>query len=219
MRTVPTRASCGLAFALASALGAASACDRAVEPFDPNERVEAPDLSRIFPKGAARAPADGPMAGAMRGAPPPGAPGPGGMAPGPMAAGGAPGPMAAGDARTGGGAAPAGDPIRGRIVLAPALAGRVPPGAVLFLVARTGEGGPPVAVKRIPDPSFPLDFELGPDDRMLEGVPFTGPFELVARVDADRNAATRNPGDLQGASPSRVPPGASDVELVIDTVL
>jgi hypothetical protein len=95
----------------------------------------------------------------------------------------------------------------------------VPPGAVLFLVARTGEGGPPVAVKRIPDPRFPLDFELGPDDRMLEGVPFTGPFELVARIDADRNAATRNPGDLQGASPSRVPPGAHDVELVIDTVL
>jgi cytochrome c-type biogenesis protein CcmH len=133
------------------------------------------------------------------------------MAPGPLAAGGA--------AARASGAAPAGDPIRGRIVLAPALSGRVPPGAVLFLVARTGEGGPPVAVKRIPDPRFPLDFELGPDDRMLEGVPFTGPFELVARVDADRNAATRNPGDLQGASPSRVPPGAHDVELVIDTVL
>jgi cytochrome c-type biogenesis protein CcmH len=115
--------------------------------------------------------------------------------------------------------AAAGDPIRGRIVLAPALAGRVPAGAVLFLVARTGEGGPPVAVKRIADPRFPLDFELGPADRMLEGVPFTGPFELIARVDADRNAATRNPGDLQGALPDRIPPGTDDVELVIDTVL
>jgi cytochrome c-type biogenesis protein CcmH len=112
-----------------------------------------------------------------------------------------------------------GDPIRGRIVLAPALAGRVPAGAVLFLVARTGEGGPPVAVKRIPDPHFPLDFELGPADRMLDGIPFTGPFELVARVDADRNAATRNPGDLQGASPTRIAAGTDGVELVIDTVL
>jgi hypothetical protein len=90
---------------------------------------------------------------------------------------------------------------------------------VLFLIARTSDAGPPVAVKRVPDPSFPLDFEIGPGDRMMEGIPFTGPFQLTARVDADRNAATRNPGDLQGASPARIPPGATDVELVIDTVL
>ena len=30
-------------------------CDRKVEPFDPNERVEQPDLSKIFPEGATRA--------------------------------------------------------------------------------------------------------------------------------------------------------------------
>jgi hypothetical protein len=54
---------------------------------------------------------------------------------------------------------------------------------------------------------------------MMEGVPFTGPFTLTARVDADQNAATRNPGDLQGQSRERVPPGASGVELVIDQVL
>jgi cytochrome c-type biogenesis protein CcmH len=202
--------------ALAAGLAAAG-CDRAVEPFDPNERVAAPDLSKIFPKGAERATGDGAVAGAMRGAPPPGAPGPGG-APPPMPIG-VPGAPPGAAPTAGRGAAEAGEPIRGRIVLAPALEGRVPAGAVLFLVARTGEGGPPVAVKRIPDPSFPLDFELGPGDRMLEGVPFTGPFELVARVDADRNAATRNPGDLQGASPARVAPGTEGVELVIDTVL
>jgi cytochrome c-type biogenesis protein CcmH len=203
MATVPARRSLGFAL-LAAALGGAPGCDRAVEPFDPDEKVESPDLSKIFPKGAERAPQDGPMASAMRGAPPPGAPAPGGG----MAGGGAAGAAEA-----------VGDPIRGRIVLAPALAGRVPAGAVLFLVARASEGGPPVAVKRVADPRFPLDFELGPGDRMLEGVPFTGPFELVVRVDADRNAATREPGDLQGASPSRVPAGSDDVELVIDTVL
>ena len=196
-----------LTLALLAAAALAGACDRAVEPFDPNEKVEAPDLSKIFPKGAERAPQDSSMANAMRGAPPPGAPG-GMPSGGPMGAGGAPR-----------GAAPTGDPIRGRVVLAPELAARVPPGAVLFLVARTSDTGPPVAVKRIVDPHFPVDFELGPDDRMLEGMPFTGPFDLIARVDADRNAATKNPGDLQGASPSRVPAGARDVELVIDTVL
>lgn len=178
------------------------ACDRGVEPFDPNERVAAPDLSKIFPPGAERAPKDEAMGAAVRGAPPPGAPG----APPSMAA--SPGEPAAGGA-----------PILGRIVLSGALEGRVPKGAVLFLIARTSDAGPPVAVKRVPDPVFPLAFEIGPGDRMLEGVPFSGPFQLTARVDADRNAATRNPGDLQGESRERVPPGARDVELVIDQVL
>jgi cytochrome c-type biogenesis protein CcmH len=181
-----------------AALGAA--CDRGVEPFDPNERVAAPDLSKIFPPGAERAPKD-PAMGA-RGAPPPGAPGATpGMAGAPAAAG------------------PGGAPIQGRIVLSGALEGRVPGGAVLFLIARTSDAGPPVAVKRVADPVFPLDFEIGPGDRMMEGIPFTGPFQLTARVDADKNAATRNPGDLQGESAERVPAGARGVELVIDQVL
>ena len=177
-------------------------CDRGVEPFDPNERVVAPDLSKIFPPGAERAPKDQAMASAARGAPPPGAPG---AAPG----------MAAAPA----GAESGGAPIRGRIVLSDTLAGRVPAGAVLFLIARISDAGPPVAVKRVPDPAFPLAFEIGPGDRMMQGVPFTGPFQLTARVDADGNAATRNPGDLQGQSRERVPPGARDVELVVDQVL
>ena len=184
------------AFALLVALG----CDRGVEPFDPNEKVASPDLSKIFPPGAERAPQDGPMGQAARGMPPPGAPGA-------AAAAGAAGSDAGGQ------------PIRGRVVVAAELAGRVPPGAVLFLVARSAETGPPVAVKRVVDPQFPFAFEIGPGDRMMEGVPFTGPFTLTARIDADQNAATRNPGDLQGQSRGKVAPGTSDVELVIDQVL
>ena len=56
------------------------------------------------------------------------------------------------------------DPHRART-----LAARVPSGAVLFLIARTGGGGPPTAVRRIADPSFPLEFSIGPEDRMLAG--------------------------------------------------
>ncbi len=182
--------------AFVALLLAGTACDRAVEPFDPNEKVEAPDLSKIFPAGAERAPEDAPM----------GAPAGGGGPPG-MAARGA----AAASAE--------GGPIRGRVALAAELAARVPRGAVLFLIARTSDAGPPVAVKRIPEPEFPLSFEIGPDDRMMEGVPFVGPFQLSARVDADGNAASRNPGDLQGETRERVAPGARGVELVIDRVL
>jgi len=197
----------GAALLVATLLGAA--CDRGVEPFDPNEKVEMPDLSKIFPPGAERAPQDGPM-GAGRGNGPPGMPAPPGM-------GGAPGAMGAAQAAAAGGGA--GAPIRGRIVLSDALAARVPKGGVLFLIARASDAGPPTAVKRVPGAAFPFEFEIGPGDRLMEGVPFTGPFTLTARIDADGNAATKNPGDLQGQSRERVTPGASGIEVVIDQVL
>ena len=170
---------------------AATACDRNIEPYDPNEKVAKPDLSKIFPEGAERSGDAQAMRGAMPEAAAPVAPPPGGD----------------------------GEPLTGTIRLAADLEGRVPAGAVLFLIARTGDGGPPTAVRRIADPSFPLDFEIGPHDRMIEAMPFEGPFQLTARVDADRNAMTRNPGDLQGEADGRFAPGAEDIEIVIDEVL
>jgi cytochrome c-type biogenesis protein CcmH len=198
----------GTALLVAALLGVA--CDRGVEPFDPNEKVAAPDLSKIFPPGAERAPQDGPMGAGGSG--PPGMPAP----PGVPAASAAPAAMGAAPEGAAGGA---GAPIRGRIVVSDALAARVPRGGVLFLIARASDAGPPTAVKRVPGPAFPFEFEIGPGDRMMEGVPFTGPFTLTARIDADGNAATKNPGDLQGQSRERVAPGASGVEVVIDQVL
>jgi cytochrome c-type biogenesis protein CcmH len=173
---------------------AAGGCDRNVEPFVPGEKVEPPDLAKIFPPGAERAAAQ------EMGAPAP--------PPAPM------GPAAGLRAGAAGGA-----PIRGSLSLAPDLAGRMPPGGVLFLIARSAAPGPPVAVKRVPTPTFPMDFELGPDDRMIQSIPFAGPLLLSARIDADGNAASRSPGDLQGALDTPVEPGASGVQLVIDEVL
>jgi hypothetical protein len=74
-------------------------------------------------------------------------------------------------------------------------------------------------VKRVASPRFPLEFEIGPDDRMIDTMPFSGPFRLSARIDADGSATSRNPGDLQGEVSGRVDPGATGVELVIDEVL
>ena len=71
---------------------------------------------------------------------------------------------------------------------------------MLFLIARTAAAGPPLAVKRIEAPSFPLDFEIGPDDRMIQAMPFAGSVQLTARLDSDGNATSRTPGDLQGVA-------------------
>ena len=171
-------------------LALATACDRNVEPYDPNEPVETPDLSKIFPEGAERS-GD---AQVLRGA---------------AAEAAAPMPAPPGSER----------PLHGTIRIAADLAGRVPGSAVLFLIARTPGGGPPTAGRRIEAPRFPLEFAIGPDDRMIEALPFAGPFQLVARVDADGNAMTRNPGDLQGEAEGTYAPGARDIEILIDEVL
>jgi hypothetical protein len=109
--------------------------------------------------------------------------------------------------------------VRGTLRLAPELEGRVPSGAILFLIARSTEAGPPLAVQRIPEPRFPLDFEIGPKDRMIQQLPFAGPLRLTARVDGDGNATTREPGDLVGASSEEVEPGDSGIVITIDQAL
>jgi cytochrome c-type biogenesis protein CcmH len=172
-------------------------CDQRVESFDPDEIPAQPDLSRIFPPEAA-APPTGTEAPSM----PPAPPGQRRGAP-PGQRRGAP-PVAA-----------SGAPIRGTVRLAPGREEGAREG-VLFVIARSPEGGPPLAVKRIQGPSFPLEFELGPGDRMVEARPFAGPLVLYARLDADGNATSRDPGDRQGAAPGLVNPGDSGIELLLE---
>jgi len=164
-------------------------CHRNVEPFDPDEQVVEPDLSAIFPEGVERSNAPRADARAL---------------------------MPMGGRRA---AAVTGPPLSGQVLLAPELTGRVPKGAVLFLIARTSDSEPPVAVKRIPAPEFPLAFELGPDDRMPHDLPFEGPVRLTAWIDADGDAATRVAGDLQGAAQGTHSPGATGVIILIDEIL
>jgi cytochrome c-type biogenesis protein CcmH len=176
--------------ALAFATGAAVGCDRAVESYDPAEQPQQPDLSRIFPEGAERS-----------------------AQPAPVAQGGATGSR---------GAPPVASPtkaIQGTVTVAEALSDRVPAGAVLFLIARSAESGPPLAVRRIDSPRFPLDFTIGPDDRMIASMPFAGPIRLTVRVDSDGNVTTRSPGDLQGAAEGGFHPGDTGVALVLDESL
>jgi hypothetical protein len=173
---------------------ALAACDRNLEPFDPNEKPREPDLSKIFPEGADSAePAQpglppAPVPEEQRGVPP------------------APREAMAGAS---------GAPVSGTVALSPELEGRTPANAVLFIIARHG-AGPPLAVKRVEHPHFPYEFSLGPEDRMIQARPFAGPIELSARLDSDGNATTRSPGDVTGAARDPVEPGATGVAILLD---
>ncbi len=171
---------------------AAFGCDRAVEPYVPGEKPEQPDLSRIFPEGAERAAEN--RAGAM----------------------GRARSAAAGSARADSPAAP----VSGTIALSPDFEARVPTGAILFLIARTSAA----AARRSRSSAssrreFPIEFSLGPDDRMIKTVPFEGPLQLSVRLDADGNAMTRAAQAICTAK-RREPhqPGESGVAIVIDQV-
>jgi cytochrome c-type biogenesis protein CcmH len=114
--------------------------------------------------------------------------------------------------------AAAGATIKGTVDLAPALKGKVSAQDVVFLFARSADGGAPVAAIRANAGSFPLEFELSdamamnPDSRLSSFKEVT----LTARI-AKSGDVKGAPGDLEG-SLKRVKVGASDVRLVIDTV-
>jgi cytochrome c-type biogenesis protein CcmH len=86
-----------------------------------------------------------------------------------------------------------------KIAIDPALAARVPANATLFVIARRGAGGPPVAVQRRPVGAWPASVRLSDADAMLPGVTLagSGPLRLVARISASGQPIAAS-GDLFG---------------------
>lgn len=110
-----------------------------------------------------------------------------------------------------------GPAITGKITVAPELAGRVGAAHVLFIIARRGPG-PPFAVKRIPDPRFPLPYRMGRENVMMAGTPFEGEVSLIARLSLAGGAGPAQPGDLEGEHPGRVTVGQGGVDIQINHV-
>ena len=106
----------------------------------------------------------------------------------------------------------AADDLAGVIRLADGVSA---PGGVLFLIARSTGGGPPLAVLKVDSPSFPLEFRLGQANVMMQGRRFEGEMTLEARVDLDGNAMTRDPREPAGAVPGLVAAGTKGIEIVL----
>ena len=115
---------------------------------------------------------------------------------------------------TGEPAASAGPGIRGTIE-APGLPAP-PPGAVLFVFVRPARqtAGPPLAVRRLSPSTLPVDYSIGPADAMLGPAPFPDRIVVEARLDADGDPLSRDPGDLSARS-QPVAPGSEDVTLTL----
>jgi cytochrome c-type biogenesis protein CcmH/NrfG len=106
--------------------------------------------------------------------------------------------------------------ISGTLRLAAEPSPPIPAGAVLFIIAGSGTG-PPVAVKRIRGPQFPLDYNLGMEDVMLHGRAFTGTVNVSVRLQATGMIGPVQPGDLVGRYPGNpVAVGATGVDIMLE---
>jgi cytochrome c-type biogenesis protein CcmH len=124
-------------------------------------------------------------------------------------------------------ASPAGRPdasaasasIGGTVELAPELQSRVGAQSTIYLIARAGDNGPPLAAARIGMGQFPLQFKLDNSMAMNPSNTLSNHQEVVvlARISASGNPIAQ-PGDLEGRVVA-VPVGAQDVKVVIDRVL
>lgn len=92
-------------------------------------------------------------------------------------------------------AAPAGKSIRVTIDLDPSARSRT---GVLFVIARSGSGGPPAAVKRLTPQSFPLTVDLSSADSMM-GQPLPDTVRIEVRLDSDGDPLTKPPTDPAAA--------------------
>jgi cytochrome c-type biogenesis protein CcmH len=105
------------------------------------------------------------------------------------------------------------------VSVAPELAARVPAGTTLFILARSGTGGPPLAAIRRSSSDLPLDITLTDANAMIPGTSLkqVDALDLVARVSLTGRPIA-SPGDLYGevrydpASPGRI-------KLTIDRVV
>jgi tetratricopeptide (TPR) repeat protein len=113
------------------------------------------------------------------------------------------------------------DQISGTITVDSKLKAAIDNRSALFIIARPdgAAGGPPLAVKKIDRPVFPLSYSLGADNVMMQGRPFSGKVSISVRLDKDGNAMTREAGNLMGDyKKNPVEVGSKNVDIVLDQV-
>jgi cytochrome c-type biogenesis protein CcmH len=124
--------------------------------------------------------------------------------------------------KSSGAPSPATGRITGKITIDAKLEASIDRNAALFIIARpaTGSGGPPLAVKKIDHPTFPVDFTLSQENVMMPGITFAGKINVSARLDKDGNPVTRSSGDMTGEyKKNPVAVGTKNVDVVIDQAI
>ena len=112
--------------------------------------------------------------------------------------------------------------VKGTLRIAPELAKDVKAGSVVFIMLRrpaAADGkGMLLAVKKHPvtgPDMFPLHYELTQANIMMQGMKLEGEVVLSARIDQDRDALSKTPGDITGVRGQTDRVGATRVDLTL----
>ena len=109
--------------------------------------------------------------------------------------------------------------LSGSISLASRLQNKTPhANSVLFIIAKN-QGGVPVAVRRVVNPSFPMDFSLGPRELLVPGAKPQPPFLLQVQLNGHGNVGDPVEGDLEGGNSQAVHLGETGIRIMIDRVV
>jgi cytochrome c-type biogenesis protein CcmH/NrfG len=124
-------------------------------------------------------------------------------------------------ATTAAAAAPASGVVRGEVVVADALRGKVPAGLTLFILAKSvNSPGAPVAILRLTTGTWPVSFQLDDTLAMMpeRKLSTAGPVTIEARTSRSGQAMPA-PGDFQGATAPLDPTAGKPVRVVIQRVI
>ena len=109
--------------------------------------------------------------------------------------------------------------ISGSITVSAHLQSKLPKtNSVLFIVCKNA-GGVPVAVRRVVNPQFPVDYALTAEDLVVPDTPPSGPLTLEVEINTRGDVGAQMKGDLRGEHPDRVSNGERGVHVVIDKIL
>jgi hypothetical protein len=105
--------------------------------------------------------------------------------------------------------------VSGKVEATPGL--KFSPSATVFILVRPPGGGRPLAVKKFVARELPIEFSLSQADAMVPDSPFEGDVEVVARIDHDGNAWTRDDIDSEALLATKV--GNHKIHLIFTKTL
>ena len=107
--------------------------------------------------------------------------------------------------------------IRGRVSVADAVAGRVDPGDVVYVVAKMENNPMPLAVLRRSASELPFDFVLSDENSMVQGGGISSAGSVVVAVRLSKTGdALNTAAELAATSGAIDPQNAAELSLVID---
>jgi hypothetical protein len=92
--------------------------------------------------------------------------------------------------------------------------GKVPTGTLyIFAKKYNGKMPMPLAVIKVESPTYPYKFVLDESKQMMKGMPFKGPFKIVARVSPSGSAMDKS--GIEVSTKKAIELGDSKVELIL----